>query len=206
MKRRYSFFVSLFTILLSVLLSVQSFVLAASIWDSMESMICPFSGWGEIQSFYINESGDILICVKEWFSSNRYIMVFNTQGNMSHAFQIKMNSYIYGKIENDKTIILFLQKSALAWKFDLKGHLVEESTYEAEGGSKIMFQDCYSYKGISFCRNSLRTKITKIENGEEKVFYEIKGGRSLTFVVSWMGFTWIALIAFFLCYKTKKQT
>lgn len=180
---------------------------ADSFWTKLEILTTSFEGNGEILSFDVNENGEVLICVQETSSHHYYFMILDVEGNLSCSLCITSPLQTYGKFGEEGTIVLFLQKSSLAWEIDRAGNLINEyHDIDIERG-RILRQYRCVYGDMEFIRNNLHSKIIVRAKGIENVFFEISIGKSNSLFLFAICLLVIVLgFAFLLIQKSKRKT
>lgn len=165
---------------------------AASVWDDLLFLDTSFLGMGEITSFDVSESGNVLICANQFCSSHRYLMLFDIQGDLLRSAQLNTTQQVYGRFSKDETIEIFLTRSEHIYLFDCEWNQLDEYKDINREIGKLHKFDAKRFGGIEFRINSKHSQIIKIENGSEQIFYQVKGG-TIFFDI---GFALTALVIF----------
>lgn len=165
----------LFSTLLSLLLLSSSITAnAVNIEGDISVTDVLFSGKGEITSFDVNLEGELLICVSQAYSFNKYAMIFQQDGTLLRTFKMRCPSNLYAMFAEGGNVVLYGARSSEATVFNNRGEILYEySENVVRETSEARTPDRRYYGDIVYRRNGNKNQITRIVNGEIEVVYEI---------------------------------
>ena len=107
-----------------------------------------FDGKGEITSFDIDSDGNVLICVNQAYSHNRYVMIFQPDRTLIQTFEFQVYRTVYARFTEEGNIVLYSTHSNEATVFDYYGKILYEysnninkETAEAEIPNRRYYDD-----------------------------------------------------------------
>lgn len=147
---------------------------AVSLEEDIFVMEYAFSGKGEITSFDVNSEGNILICVNQAYSYNKYIMIFQSDKTLLYAYKIRFPHRLYAMFSEEKNIVIYAARSTEATVFNNRGEILYSysENYLSEK-REAEAPDRRRYGDIEYWRNENRNQIIKCENGEKEILYEM---------------------------------
>ncbi len=145
-----------------------------------------FSGKGTIDSFDVNQQGNLLICVNPTRSHERYVMLFSEEGCLLKTFIFYTTYNIYASFWDDESIVLYEVHDRGALVIDMNGTVIDRlQNFSSTQAGKIHSKSTLYYDNVIYQRNIGRTKITKSQDDLEEVFFEIEGSAS-DFIMEWL--------------------
>lgn len=163
-----------------------------------------FSGKGEIGSFDINAEGNVLVCINQTFSYNRYIMVFQPDGALLQTFEFRFPHAVYAKFADDGNIVLYGVRSSRAAVFSKQGEILYEYSENIEKEIAEVSRASVQYYGdICYKRNVGKTQIEKCLDGTVEVFYEVASDAP-EFILFWC-FTMLFIICSFIFRMLRRE-
>lgn len=172
----------------------------------IEQKAFAFYGNGEIRSFDVNEAGEVLVCVQEFFSEQTYISIFSLQGELISSLYIQTPSgeYLCAAFENERNIMLHPNRGDKIFILDRQGKTL--NSYE--DGS---YDGALERKNKDYCRDVVftcdffRSKITITTNQEERIFYEIGIGNRCKLLQGFAVFLFLILFNLFMRKENKRH-
>lgn len=173
----------LLLLLLTILVVEVGWVYAVALDSEIQVTNLVFTDFGTINSFAVNENGDVLISVNSGRSDIRYVMLFGADKTLLKTYELDASYNIRACFGDQKNIILFQNRSRYAMVIDEKGNIIEEyedtegRSYELEEKNTLYFENTVYH------RNFWKNKITRTTNGRTETFFEIKNEMALSFII-----------------------
>lgn len=172
----------------------------------IEQKAFAFYGNGEIRSFDVNEAGEVLVCVQEFFSGQTYISIFSLQGELISSLYIQTPSgeYLCAAFENEQNIMLHPNRGDKIFVLDKQGKTLNSYEDDSYDGA-LERKDKDYYQDIIFTCDFFRSKITITTNQDERLFYEIGIGNRYKLLQGVAIFLFLILFNLFIQKENKRH-
>lgn len=134
-----------------------------------------FDGKGEITSFDIDSDGNVLICVNQAYSHNRYVMIFQPDRTLIQTFEFQVDYTVYARFTEEGNIVLYSAHSDEATVANRYGEILYEYSENINREKAELTMKGSQYYGDIFYEMNLEgSQIKKNSKESVEVFYEIK--------------------------------
>ena len=173
------------TLSMLLLFSSLTIVNAVNIEGDISITDYVFDGKGKITSFDIDSEGNVLICVNQAYSHNRYIMIFHPDRTLIRTFEFQVDYTVYARFTEEGNIVLYSTHSNEATVFNCYGEVLYEYSENINQEIAELEREINQSCGDAFYEINLgRTQIKKYPEENVEVFYEIKSAAP-EFMVFW---------------------
>ncbi len=162
------------TLSMLLLFSSLTIVNAVNIEGDISITDYVFDGKGEITSFDIDSDGNVLICVNQAYSHNRYVMIFQPDRTLIQTFEFQVDYTVYARFTEEGNIVLYSAHSDEATVANRYGEILYEYSENINREiAELERETKQSYEGISYQINLGGNQIKKYPEGTVEIFYEI---------------------------------